>query len=638
MKLIDTERLKKIDKIFFIISLVFMAVSFTATLLMYLEVTDSNVPVYFTYPLSMVMLVLSCRRFMSFDFKGILKHKQILVSVIGLSTVYLLVHLGKISTAPWNSNGLFDDAAWDIFDARLKCFADDRFEMIFFDSNIGGISRELVFHYYITIFFRLFGYNLQVFNAALMFLGWITLMFTMLSVKELTDNIYISVCSALTLMFLPLEFTQVYMGHRYAICGPLLMISFYFVVRACKRKSMLCGAIGGIFAGLTMSSAIMGKQYIWGLLIVGGLYAVYYLIKDRNSLKDHLPACLMGTAGYFAAAAPLYAYILTHRVQYNIRQDSIMKDFFEQVSERGLEPVIENLKVLAEVLFGESTGQRQFSQDYPVFPWFYLVFFVLGILFLLAKKKFCTIVFALIPIAGCVVSLAYDFRILISAPFISFIIVSGVFGLAEIISRITKIKENYSYIGAVVLSAVMLIPQTAYISGLADDPHSQRHLAHHSVAVSRYMQDLALGKDDPDVTMKKDEFNLGNTNSKYDIFIAVQGTYGHIHAFLGEESSRHILQLCGDFPYISQSEDDIRRNVYGTIQSYKVKKKDLMLAFEYSDQVEDIIGELEETGLCKVSYDTKQIEGLDVNVCTVYVLNKDIEQFKELTSVRLTAE
>ena len=152
------------------------------------------------------------------------------------------------------------------------------------------------------------------------------------------------------------------------------------------------------------------------------------------------------------------------------------------------------------------------------------------------------------------------------------------------------------------------------------------------------MQDLALGKDDPDVTMKKDEFNLGNTNSKYDIFIAVQGTYGHIHAFLGEESSRHILQLCGDFPYISQSEDDIRRNVYGTIQSYKVKKKDLMLAFEYSDQVEDIIGELEETGLCKVSYDTKQIEGLDVNVCTVYVLNKDIEQFKELTSVRLTAE
>lgn len=638
MKIINADRLKKTCKISFMISVVLMAFSFVATLLMYLELTENNFPVYFTYPLSVICLVFSFRRYINFNIKDRIRNKETLIALAGVSLVYLLIHLYKFNSAPWNSSGLFDDAAWDIFDARLKCFTTENFEVIFFDGEVGGISRELIFHYYITVFFKLFGYNLLVFNIALKILGWITVIFTLLSVKEMTENIWISICSALTLMFLPLEFTQVYMGHRYAICGPLLMISFYFVVRAYKRKSLACGAMGGIFAGLTMSSAIMGKQYLYGLIFLGVVYAVWYLIKDRKKLADHVTTTIAGLVGYIAATTPLYAYILTHKVQYNIRQESIMRDFFEQLGERGLEPLKENLKILFDVLFGDYTGMRQFSPGYPVFPWFYLVCFIFGIAYLIWKKKISAIVFALIPMAGCAIAIAYDFRILIAAPFISFIIVSGIFGAAEIITGITKKKEYYGCIGAVIVTVILLAPQMTYLKGLADDPNSLVHLPHHSVAISRYLQDLALGAEAPSIDMKKDEFNLGNSNSRYDTFIAVRGTYGHIHAFLGEESSRQILKLCGDFPYVSKTDEEIRADVYGTIQSYKVKKKDLMLAFEYSDQVEDIIGELEETGLCKVSYDTKEIEGLEVNICTVYVLNKDIEQFKELTSARLTAE
>lgn len=623
---------KKIDIKMFIAALILIAVSFAVTVLMYTKTLPDNFIVWFTYPASVICLLVSCRKYITFKFSDIKTHKGILIGSAAVTLIYFLFHLYKCDTAPWNNFGLFDDAAWDIFDARLKCFNGKNFEIIFFDSRIGGISRELVFHYYITFFFRLFGFNLAVFNAALNILGWITVLFTFLSVKEMTDNIYIAICTSVTLTVFPLHYTQVYMGHRYAICAPLMMIALYFIVRAVKRGSLPSAAAGGVFAGLTMASSIMGKQFIWGLLFCCAVYGLFFLIVNRSKLADHLSVALMGLAGYAAGAAPLYAYIVTHREQYNIRQESMTKDFFLRIKENGMEPVIENLKALSEVLFGKESGLRQFSPGYPVFPWFYIVCFVLGVVFLLMHKKIASIVFAMIPIAGCVIALAYDFRILISAPFICFIIVYGIFGVAELIMKFAKAKKLYGYIGAAAVTVILMFPQISYITGLADDPNSLMHLPHHSVAISRYMQDLAIGAEVPSIEMKKEEFNLGNTNDKYDLYIAIKGTYGHLHAFLGEESSREILKLTGDFPYVGQTDEDIRRNVYGTIQGYEPGDKDLMLAFEYSDRVEQIISELEGTGVAEVKHDSRDIDGREVSVCTVYITKDNIQRFKDLTA------
>lgn len=632
MRVLNREILEKIDKKTFIVSLVLILVSFLYTLLMYKEVVPDNGIVRVTFPLSFVFLIFSLRKDITFRISSIRSRREVWIAAAGITILYILVHLYRCNTAPWNNFGLFDDAAWDIYDARLKCFADKNFEIIFFDSQIGGISRELVFHYYITFFFRLFGFNLEVFNLALVVLGWITVLFTFLSFEELTENIYISIATALTLMFYPLHFTQIYMGHRYAICPSLLMISFYFIVRAVKRRSVVNGALGGIFAGLTMSSAIMGKQYIWGLLFVGGLYGVWYLIKDRQKLRDYITVSLTGITGYIAGAAPLYAFIFTHREVYNIRQDSMMRDFFNRIKETGMEPVIENLKALSEVLFGKETGLRQFSPGYPVFPWFYIVCFVLGIVFLIWHKKFAPIVFAAIPVAGCVVALAYDFRILISAPFICFTAVYGVFGIAGLIEKLAKAPKLYCTIGATALTIIMLFPQIGYLTDLADDPNSLIHLPHHSVAISRYFQDLAIGAEHPDIKMKKEEFNLGNTNDKYDLYVGIKGAYGHVHVYLGDEYSRQILKLTGDFPYGGQTDEEIRRNVYGTIRDYEPQDKDLMIAFEYSDRVEDIVKEMEDTGVCEVRYDNPVIDEREINICTIYILRDDIQRFKDLTA------
>lgn len=78
-----------------------------------------------------------------------------------LGLLFALTHVWNFKTAPWNQNGLFDDAAWDIYFAKTHVLSNEPFQPAYSDGI--GIAREAVFHCYITAFFVLFGYNLQSF-------------------------------------------------------------------------------------------------------------------------------------------------------------------------------------------------------------------------------------------------------------------------------------------------------------------------------------------------------------------------------------------------------------------------------------------------------------------------------------------
>ena len=611
---------------------VLILINFVTTLLMYLSVLPNNFIVFYTYPVSLVLLVLAFKPKFSISLTKLKDNRFILLSLLAVTVLFFLVHYYNYKSSPWNNYGLFDDAAWDIFDCRLKCFTDDKFEMIFFDSGIGVISRELVFHYYIAFMFRLFGYNLFVFNLALNILGLVTVIFTMLTAHEITGNRYYTIASGLTLMFLPLEFTQVHMGHRYAICGPLLMISFFFLVSAYKRASLIRATIGGIFAGLTMSSAIMGKQYIYGLIAGLIVYGIILFVKQRKMFKDYIYTAVAAAVGFIASSAPLWAYIFTHSKEYNIREANLMREFFTRLTTEGFVVVRENLNSLMEVLFAKYSGLRQFSSTCPVFTWYYCLFFVIGVILLIMRKRYLTVFLSLIPIAGCLVSLAYDFRILIAAPFICLTITEGVYSAASIAGKLLRDDDKKNEIIASFVAALMIMPNLKYLTDLAGNPESEYLLPHTSVAVSRYMQDLAIGSETPNIDMKPDEFNRGNTNDRYDLYICVQYTYAHIHAYLGTEYSREMLKLCGDFPYVSQSEEDIRNHVRDTIQGYTVTDKDLMLAFEMSDKVAPIVTQLIATGLATPITETINVDGQDLTITRLYIANQDIEWFKYLTA------
>ena len=95
------------------------------------------------------------------------------------------------------------------------------------------------------------------------------------------------------------------------------------------------------------------------------------------------------------------------------------------------------------------------------------------------------------------------------------------------------------------------------------------------------------------------------------------------------EYSREILSLCNDFPYVSSNEDDMRWTVYSAIQDYQMGSKDLVLVFEVDQQVEGIVNDLINTGLCEAQYDDYNIDGNVILLCRLYIHNEDIGAFKE---------
>ncbi len=297
VKLIDKGSIEKLDRKLFLASVILAVINFLVTLLMYLDVFKDNFITYFTWPAAIILLVLSFRKLGTLNIRKTDIKKPIFLVLLIVTVIYFFTHFYNFNNAPWNTYGLFDDGAWDIFDARKMCFTSKRFELIFWDENIGLISRELVFHYFMTVLFKIFGYNLLVFNVGLIFLGFITVLFTTLTAYELKKDPVLAGAAGIFLNFMPLNFTQVYMGHRYAICGPLLMISFYFIVRAFKRNSLLAAVAGGVFAGLTMESAIMGKQYIYGLIASGVVVLIYLLIKKRENISGFITSVIAVLSG-----------------------------------------------------------------------------------------------------------------------------------------------------------------------------------------------------------------------------------------------------------------------------------------------------------------------------------------------------
>src|SRR2546423_4871851 len=152
-----------------------------------------------------------------------------------LALVFVVSHIWNFKTAPWNQNGLFDDAAWDIYFAKQHIFSHEPFQAAISE----GIAREVGFHYYLWPWFILFGYNLLTFNVALLVLGLTTFIFTCLIVHELFKNSLVTIVSALVFNFLPLHFIQTFVGHRYAMAAPLLTASLYFLMTGFSRRSTL---------------------------------------------------------------------------------------------------------------------------------------------------------------------------------------------------------------------------------------------------------------------------------------------------------------------------------------------------------------------------------------------------------------
>jgi dolichyl-phosphate-mannose-protein mannosyltransferase len=497
-----------------------------------------------------------------------------------LALVFVVTHIWNFKTAPWNQNGLFDDAAWDIYFAKNHVFTHEPFQVAYPD----GIAREVMFHYYITFFFFLFGYDLLTFNLSLLLLGMITFLFTSLLIHRLFNNYLVTIVSALVFNFLPLHFIQTFIGHRYAIAAPLIMASLYFLTTGFADRSPFRIALSSILAAFCVEGAIMGKQFI----ICLGLAMILYVIADykHSVTREKTRYVVIFGLGLVAALIPLILFAYYNRIVYFGHESDLTANFLQAYKNRASGALKPYVNGLSEIFFAKFAGRRFSMQDYVLIPFHYYAFLIPGLVIALLKKRFEIILLAIVPVVGAFVSSAYDFRVLHAAPFWIILMAFSFHALTRL-GAVSVLRRYAFHLGILIIAgfvvAAGLIPSIRYIYLKSKDPYSINLLGQREVAVARFLRDIIAGVAHPSVRRKPNEFKklTGLPEPAYDAFACNESGFAITHLFLQDYNDRQIMSFCEQTPMMDTPGPNVFAINKRVLTNYN-GSKDLMLIWESS--------------------------------------------------------
>ena len=328
---------------------------------------------------------------------------------------FVVAHLWDFRTAPWNGDGLFEDASVDLL--MLKTHVISRpFQAAWFHFY-GPIEHETLFHYYLWPWLHLFGYNILTNEAALLGLWCTVFLFTLLLADLFFQSYVVTSVIALVFTFLPFAFIYTFVGYHYVMAVPLCVASLYFLRLGFKTDSSFCLAMGGIAAGLCLGSSMLGKQYILALLGFVVLCAVF----DRKRLKQAINTRRVFTViyGFAAGAMPIFAYIVFNRRDYAYHNSPYWHSFLQAV--RGHPSPNDLTYYVTQLwrLFFSVPGPRLFFPDLLPIPLPYYFFLLPGIVLALLKKRFEIVLLGTIPVVGAFISGGgvIEHRLLLAIPF-----------------------------------------------------------------------------------------------------------------------------------------------------------------------------------------------------------------------------
>jgi hypothetical protein len=496
----------------------------------------------------------------------------------GLALLFVVCHVWNFKTAPWNQNGLFDDAAWDIYFAKNHVFTHEPFQVAYPD----GIAREVMFHYYITFFFFLFGYDLLTFNLSLLLLGMITFLFTSLLIHRLFNSYLVTIVSALVFNFLPLHFVQTFIGHRYAIAAPLIMASLYFLTTGIADRSPFRIALSSILAAFSVEGAIMGKQFIMCLAVAMILYAIADY--KHSVTREKIRFVIIFGIGLAASLIPLIVFAYYNRIIYFGHESDLTANFLQAYKNRASGALKPYFDSLAEIFFAKFAGRRLSMQDYVIIPFYYYAFLLPGLLIALFKKRFEIILLAIVPVVGAFVSTAYDFRVLHAAPF-WIILMAFTFHALTRLGAVPVLRRYALHLGLFIIAGFVvgagLIPSIRYIYAKSKDPGSIYLLGQREVAVARFLRDIIAGVPHPSVRRKPNEFKKlpGLPEPAYDAFVCNELGFAITHLFLQDYNDRQIMSFCEQAPMMNISAPNVFAMNKRVLTNYN-GSKDLMLIWE----------------------------------------------------------
>lgn len=499
--------------------------------------------------------------------------------------LYLPTHLWNFPVAPWNTNGLFDDAAWDIYFSKIHAF-NGPFQAAWFDT-IGYISREVVYHYYIAAFFKLFGYNLLVFTAALLVLGFVTILATTLIVHRLFHNPWVTAAAALVMNFFPIEYLHIFVGHRYAIAAPLMMVSLYFLYSGFQDRSFVRVGLSASFAALCLDSAIMGKQYILGLALAGLLTP---LVDRQRRTPEARALALAWLTGFVIAATPLLAYVAFNSEDYFRREGGLLTAFLAAFAAQGLDGIRPFFEDLAQLFFADDTYARQWLHDFPIIPFAYYPLLLVGLIVALVRRRLEVAFMALIPVGSALLAGAYEFRVLLAVPLwvicIAFALDLVLRQRAALPGSSPPARARRPWLAPVAAAAVALVvlgvvPSANYLLEVSADSHRQYLFPHRDVGVARYVQDIVAGSSSPTIDMKADEFNRRDAvAAAYDTLVCPAHAYAIMHVYLQAFDDRRILSFCDQGIEMLQESATIIHSNVAAIVAYQPGAKALKLIWE----------------------------------------------------------
>ena len=555
---------------------------------------------------------------------------------------FVVAHLWNLRTAPWNGDGIFDDAAVDLL--FLKTHVIGRpFQAAWFYTYGFPHAREPLFHYYLWPWLHLFGYNILANEAALLALWCTTFLFTLLLTNLFFESYIVTSVIALVFTFLPFAFIYTFVGYYYEMVVPLCVASLYFLHVGFKTDSSFCLALGGIAAGLCLASSLLGQQYVLALLVFVVLCAVF----DRKGLKRDFNwrRVLTVIYGFAAGATPILAYIVFNRHEYASHQSFYLPSFLQAV--RG-HPSPNDMTYYLKHLwssFFTIPGPRLFLPDALPIPLPYYWLLLPGFVVALWQKRFEIVLLATIPVVGVFISAGpvVEHRLLLAIPF--WIILIG-FGLNSVTQvRLPLNSKIFLWSLSVLVLMLGLAPSIQYIYAKAKDPSSIPFFKQQDVAVARFLKAIVAGRTPPSVSrLEHDEFNRvqGISDPPYETLICASEAKVVLELFVHDydigagsydpiiSGNEKILSFCGGQPMFIMTGQAIWSHNKKAIANYVPNGKDLKLIWESGSTAEHIIE------ILRPLRDLATEESLSLSfggrVRTFYVLNipyENIRQFQE---------
>jgi len=276
----------------------------------------------------------------------------------------IFFRIWKIEEVP---PGLYPDSAIYANEAWLSLKNKDF--KVFYPENNG---REGLFMWLLALSFYLFGVSIFSLRIVSAILGSLTVFGVYLLAKELFENEKIALLSSffISVSFWHTNFSRI--GFRVILLPFVITFSFYFLLKALKRKSILFSILGGIFFGLGFYTY---TSFRVAVLILPFLFLFWlFIAKKEGWQKKFLSLAFLFFVTTFFVALPIGIYFLKNPQDFISRATPISVFKAENPAKEFLKSLILHLGMFN--FYGDPNWRHNFSGK----P---MLFFPVGILFLI---------------------------------------------------------------------------------------------------------------------------------------------------------------------------------------------------------------------------------------------------------------